>query len=221
MSMKERFTEQLKDSRLRAETIIHVPSMALYPDAWPDAVSDAFDNGEAEGLFVALGIEVDSELTKEDFVATLAPGSRRQWLVQFATPLPLDAQAGEDKETWGCYLKQWFCSDTFDDTCRQARQWRARLRMSRSGRPKKRSGWPPFFEDAPTTWEQRFSQALQILCGGSAPPPGLVQKWIRHESDDLQEWTVSHQAFPWSMGITIIEAATGLADQPDEGGDHE
>lgn len=80
-------------------------------------------------------------------------------------------------------------------------------------------GWTPSSE-GPTGWEFRFVEALRLLCGGSEPSDRLVKEWLNHGSEDLQAWVASETALHWSMGITTIEAAMSLADEPDEGGDH-
>lgn len=74
-------------------------------------------------------------------------------------------------------------------------------------------------EPTPTTWEQRFSDALALLCG-ERPAESMVSTWLAHENEDLQAWALNHCPLPWCMGIAVIEAAEYLADQPEEGVGH-
>ena len=71
----------------------------------------------------------------------------------------------------------------------------------------------------PTTWIQRFREALTLLCG-EAPPEGMAEAWDAHESEALQDWALNHCPLSWAMGIVVIEAAMSLADQPEEGVGH-
>jgi hypothetical protein len=72
-----------------------------------------------------------------------------------------------------------------------------------------------------TSWEFRFSEALRVLCGGVKPPDEFLKSWLNdQDSIELQEWVVNNCVLHWAMGITTIEAAMALADQPDEGGIH-
>lgn len=72
----------------------------------------------------------------------------------------------------------------------------------------------------PTTWIERFTAALALLCG-TAPEPSMIRTWVTHENDDLQSWALNHCSLPWCMGIAVIEAAEHLADHPEEGVGHE
>ena len=73
-----------------------------------------------------------------------------------------------------------------------------------------------------TTWIDRFTDALEVLCG-TRPPRNIVRSWLNSDCEALQDWVgmrgrpiLSH-----TMNIAIIEAAMILADQPVEGEDHE
>lgn len=68
----------------------------------------------------------------------------------------------------------------------------------------------------------RVSQALALLCD-EAPPMDLVQLWLDYDesfvetgADNLQDWAATHSRLNWFMGITVIEAAILLAEEPDE-----
>ncbi len=73
----------------------------------------------------------------------------------------------------------------------------------------------------PTTWNERFREALTILCG-EPPPEWMVNAWFEPgcESMDLQNWAAEKARMPWAQGIVVIDAAEMLADTPAEGGMH-
>lgn len=76
-----------------------------------------------------------------------------------------------------------------------------------------------------TTWEERFSQAISVMCQGRIPPHDLIQKWIDNVEDNqltLQDWIFGEgkTSFHWAQAIVIIDAAQILADSPEEGCDH-
>ena len=79
----------------------------------------------------------------------------------------------------------------------------------------------------PTTWMERFMDALQMLCNGKTPPLHLCEKWVHHyesgnpDEETLQHWVISNRGGRWAQGIVTIDAATLLADEPAEGEDHE
>ena len=79
----------------------------------------------------------------------------------------------------------------------------------------------------PTTWMERFREAMAVMCGGKMPPLDLCEQWVRNEQvngvDLLQEWVVDHAAVSvtWHTGIGTIEAAQVWADSPEEGVGHE
>lgn len=73
----------------------------------------------------------------------------------------------------------------------------------------------------PTTYLQRFTHALSLLCG-QTPPEEIVLAWLDKNIDDfrLQEFAIAHGP-AWAQGIVLIEAAQLMADQPTEGVEHE
>ena len=73
----------------------------------------------------------------------------------------------------------------------------------------------------PTSWQKRFRDALEVLCGGS-PPVGAVEAWLEPGCDgaELQNWAASNSLVLWAQGIVVIDAAWMLADTPAEGADH-
>lgn len=68
-----------------------------------------------------------------------------------------------------------------------------------------------------TGFVERVQESLALLCNGQTPPRELVEQWFTHESEDLQDWAVNHAASYWATGIGIIDAATALAETPEEG----
>ena len=78
---------------------------------------------------------------------------------------------------------------------------------------------PEFESTMPTTWIQRFKDAIALLCG-EVPPDGMAEAWAAHENEGLQSWALNRCPLPWCMGITVVEAAEHLADQPEEGIGH-
>jgi hypothetical protein len=75
-----------------------------------------------------------------------------------------------------------------------------------------------------TRWVDRFTDALQVLCG-ERPPADLVQSWLDPVADcqRLQDWVGDHmheRLRPHSQCISLIDAAHVIADQPEEGDGH-
>ena len=78
---------------------------------------------------------------------------------------------------------------------------------------------------AVTTWMERFSQAIAVLCNGRVPPAALVEKWVENVEDNqltLQDWVFGEGAasLPWAQALVILDAAQILADNPEEGCGH-
>lgn len=74
----------------------------------------------------------------------------------------------------------------------------------------------------PTTYIQRFGDAMQLLCGGNRPTDEMMRAWIDLGLDDheLQDFAANNGP-EWAQGLAVIDAARVLADQPTEGVDHE
>lgn len=73
----------------------------------------------------------------------------------------------------------------------------------------------------PTTWPQRFTQALTVLCG-EAPPVATAIAWFEPGCDSIEllDWVGEHCRLSWAQGIVAIEAAEMLANAPEEGAGH-
>ena len=74
--------------------------------------------------------------------------------------------------------------------------------------------------DMPTTYIQRFGDALQALCKGVRPSDKMMDDWLTHKSEELQSFCCNNGIY-WAQGIGIIDAALVLVDNPTEGEDHE
>ena len=72
----------------------------------------------------------------------------------------------------------------------------------------------------PTTYLQRFGDAIERLCNGNRPTDEFLTAWINCDDDRLQEFACEHGPV-WAQGIVLIDAARVLADSPGEGVDHE
>jgi hypothetical protein len=76
-----------------------------------------------------------------------------------------------------------------------------------------------------TTFEQRFSGTIALMCGAE-PPAEFVDEWLRNVEVNfvarLQEWVLNQDGTPrWAQGIVVLDAAYLLADSPEEGMQHE
>ena len=67
-----------------------------------------------------------------------------------------------------------------------------------------------------TDWLSRFAQAIGLLCGGPAPDFAMCAAWTNNESEELQQWVLENSKVAWCSGIGTIEAATIMADTPEE-----
>ena len=87
--------------------------------------------------------------------------------------------------------------------------------------PQATQATPSIPSDGPSTYAQRFTAAVAVICGVT-PPAALVCDWINKEErhDDLQQWVGSY-APGWVQNIAVLDAAHQMADQPTEGGNHE
>lgn len=73
-----------------------------------------------------------------------------------------------------------------------------------------------------TTWMERYRQTIALFCGGVVPPEDLCEAWLRDGGDDirLQDWVCCNTAVAWAQAIAILDAAHGMADNPEEGVGH-
>lgn len=75
----------------------------------------------------------------------------------------------------------------------------------------------------PVGFLERFTDALALLCGGRRPSEQLVRDWFNADLDSrhLQDWAVNNMSVAWGTGIGVLDAATAMADNAEEGIDHE
>jgi hypothetical protein len=77
-------------------------------------------------------------------------------------------------------------------------------------------------KDEITTWMDRFRQTIAIFCGGVMPSLELCTSWI--EQDDnallLQHWVMCNTTVAWAQGISILDVAHVMAENPEEGMGH-
>lgn len=71
-----------------------------------------------------------------------------------------------------------------------------------------------------TTYLQRFGDAMQLLCQGHRPSDDILEAWLFHENERLQEFACNNGP-EWAQGIGLIDAAMVLADNPEEGHEHQ
>lgn len=72
----------------------------------------------------------------------------------------------------------------------------------------------------PTTYLQRFGDAVALLCNGRRPPDEMLQGWLYDEDDTLQAFAIEHGP-AWAQGLVLIDAARLMANTPTEGVAHE
>ncbi len=87
----------------------------------------------------------------------------------------------------------------------------------------KRLNWKtPVPWTTPTTYLQRFRDAVALLCAGQVPSDKLLLDWLDTDNDSfaLQEFAIEHGP-SWAQGIAVLDAARVLADEPTEGVPHE
>lgn len=74
-------------------------------------------------------------------------------------------------------------------------------------------------ESLQTDWLSRFAQAIGLLCG-VPPDMALCADWANNESEELQSWVLQNSTVSWCSGIGTIDAATVMADTPEEDAKH-
>jgi hypothetical protein len=72
---------------------------------------------------------------------------------------------------------------------------------------------------APTTYLQRFGDAVALLCRGRKAHAGMLAGWLDGSDDSLQHFAIDNGP-AWAQGIVILDAAALLADTPGEGVEH-
>lgn len=97
------------------------------------------------------------------------------------------------------------------------KSWHESVTTDGNGSPRLHVG-----ETEATGYLTRFVDALEILCA-ARPDVAMCEQWLRHEpgSERLQDWVVDHTRANWGTGIGTIEAAEVMAENPEEGVNHE
>jgi hypothetical protein len=72
---------------------------------------------------------------------------------------------------------------------------------------------------APTTYLQRFGDAVALLCGGRRATAKMLAGWLDGSDDSLQHFAIDNGP-AWAQGIVLLDAAALLAETPGEGVQH-
>ncbi len=122
--MKETMIDMMFENNIRAEAIIHIPTM-LAQDAWPDIAREAFMEDDPEQIWESIGLEPPYDLDDEGLIFEhLTDNSKFGYLVQFATPVPQDIKADSHRLSWGYYRMKWIYADSYEQACINALGWR-------------------------------------------------------------------------------------------------
>lgn len=93
--------------------------------------------------------------------------------------------------------------------------WRPVSHVFLAAQPQQDADWM-----TPTTYLQRMSDAVTLLCCGKRPIDEMVAAWIAGSSEDLQSWCIERGP-AWAQGIVVLDAAALLAETPTDGVEHE
>ena len=122
--MREALIDMMFENNIRAEAIIHIPTM-LAQYAWPDIAREAFMEDEPDRIWEQIGIEPPYDLDDEELIFEHLTDNRKfGYLVQFATPVPLDIEADSHHLSWGFYSMKWIYAETYEQACEKAVEWR-------------------------------------------------------------------------------------------------
>lgn len=127
MSMERpinKIIESMYEDNIRAEVIIHVPTMLAH-DSFPDAAREAFMEDDPDTVWEAIGIEPPYDLDDEGLIFEhLMDEGKTGFLIRFATPVPTDIEADHHSLSWGFYSMHWIYSETYQEACEKALEWR-------------------------------------------------------------------------------------------------
>lgn len=125
--MKEAMIDMMFDNNVRAEAIIHIPTM-LAQDAWPDIAREAFMEDEPDRIWEEIGIEPPYDLDDEGLIFEHLTDNRKfGYLVKFATPVPQDITADSHRLSWGYYSMKWIYAESYEQACKKALDWREKF----------------------------------------------------------------------------------------------
>lgn len=120
--MSSDIAEDLEQASLRAEVIIHLPSMIAPGTPVPSEVQGAFEDNEDE-FSELLGIEFTRDM-EEDALAIYESG-KRGFLVEMATPVPHTFGKTSHSFSWGHYQCKWFYAAELEEIYRAAILWQS------------------------------------------------------------------------------------------------
>ena len=122
--MKAAMIDMMLENNVRAEAIIHLPTM-LAQDAWPEVAEEAFMQEDPDEIWKAIGIEEPYDLDDQGLIHEYLRDERKWgYLVKFATPVPQDVEADHHRLSWGYYAMKWIYADTYEKACELALDWR-------------------------------------------------------------------------------------------------
>jgi len=122
--VKEAMIDMMFENNIRAEGIIHIPTM-LAQDAWPDIAREAFMEDEPDQIWGEIGIEPPYDLDDEGLIFEHLTDNRKfGYLVKFATPVPQDITADSHRLSWGYYSMKWIYAESYEQACEKALDWR-------------------------------------------------------------------------------------------------
>lgn len=120
--MDRQLIDELFESSVRADTIVHLASMALQ-DAWPSGVEEAFED-DLDEVVKAIGLPLSHSMEKDEIAEQLVDHQKLGWLVKFSTPIPSHFHESGFSFSWGLYISEWFYGEDYEALCRKALEWR-------------------------------------------------------------------------------------------------
>lgn len=118
--------DNLFDSSVRAETIIHLASMAIQ-DSWSASVNEAF-NDDLDEIVKVIGIPLSDDMERAEMAESLIDHQKLGWLVKFSTPTPShfhgNGRGFSFSTSWGLYASKWFYGEDYEMLCVEAVKWR-------------------------------------------------------------------------------------------------
>lgn len=127
-------TQKLFDATVRAETIIHLASMAYEEDSWAEVVREVVsDYGDDE---ICDLLEISGDLDEQEIQWAVCESGKTGFLIQMATPVPKyhpdSDNDGSYTFSWGHYATKWFYGDDiltiYEDGIKWAEEYRSKQR---------------------------------------------------------------------------------------------
>jgi len=124
-AMNLELISEMYDASVRAETIIHLGTMAWDEEGASEILTDEFES-DPEPLLEATGLDRDAIYELFEFSEALRDERKSGWLVKFSTPVPASFDArGNYSFSWGYYTSKWMYGDDYEQLCREALQWQS------------------------------------------------------------------------------------------------